>query len=103
MPSGNQKKTESAENPVTLIAASLKALGSGFATTAKHLLRKPITEQYPEEKRVLPGRSRARIVLTRDPDGQEPGGDLPSSNKIKILRSYLKKIRKEKEGKDDIR
>jgi NADH-quinone oxidoreductase subunit I len=48
-----------------------KALATGFATTFKHLLRKPITEQYPEYKRPLPVRGRARIVLTRDPDGGE--------------------------------
>ena len=29
------------------------------------------TRQYPEEPTVLPARYRARIVLTRDPDGQE--------------------------------
>jgi len=46
-------------------------LGSGFAVTLKHLFRASITEQYPEEKRVLPARSRARIILTRDPDGEE--------------------------------
>jgi NADH-quinone oxidoreductase subunit I len=51
--------------------AALKALVTGFATTLKHLGVKPITEQYPEEKRELPARSRARIVLTRDPDGAE--------------------------------
>jgi NADH-quinone oxidoreductase subunit I len=56
-------------SPSTLDA--LKALGSGFATTFKHLLRKPITEQYPEYKRSLPERSRARIILTRDPKGNE--------------------------------
>jgi NADH-quinone oxidoreductase subunit I len=50
---------------------ALKALVEGFATTLKHLGRKPITEQYPEFKRQLPERSRARIVLTRDPDGAE--------------------------------
>jgi NADH-quinone oxidoreductase subunit I len=50
---------------------SVKALASGFADTFKHLFRKPITEQYPEYKRPLPARSRARIVLTRDPDGGE--------------------------------
>lgn len=50
---------------------ALKALGQGFATTLKHLWRKPITEQYPEFKRELPERSRARIVLTCDPDGAE--------------------------------
>lgn len=50
---------------------SVKALADGFATTFKHLFRKPITESYPEYKRPLPARSRARIVLTRDPDGDE--------------------------------
>ena len=51
--------------------AALKALVQGFATTLKHLGHRPITEQYPEFKRELPERSRARIVLTRDPDGNE--------------------------------
>ncbi|MEJ2659730.1 MAG: NADH-quinone oxidoreductase subunit NuoI [Desulfobacteraceae bacterium] len=51
--------------------AALKALVQGFATTLKHLGHRPITEQYPEVKRRLPERSRARIVLTRDPDGNE--------------------------------
>jgi NADH-quinone oxidoreductase subunit I len=51
--------------------AALKALVQGFATTLKHLGHRPITEQYPEYKRPLPERSRARIVLTRDPDGNE--------------------------------
>jgi NADH-quinone oxidoreductase subunit I len=50
---------------------ALKAIGKGFATTFKHLFRKPITEPYPEFKRPLPERSRARIVLTRNPDGTE--------------------------------
>jgi NADH-quinone oxidoreductase subunit I len=50
---------------------ALKALVQGFVTTARHLGRKPITEFYPEHKRVLPDRTRARIVLTRDPDGRE--------------------------------
>lgn len=50
---------------------AIKALVDGFATTFMHLFRKPITEQYPEYKRPLPERTRARIVLTRDPDGRE--------------------------------
>jgi NADH-quinone oxidoreductase subunit I len=50
---------------------AIKALVMGFATTLKHLFRKPITEEYPEYKRSLPLRSRARIILTRDPEGQE--------------------------------
>jgi NADH-quinone oxidoreductase subunit I len=53
------------------VIESVKALADGFATTFKHLFRKPITEQYPEYKRALPARSRARIILTRDPDGGE--------------------------------
>jgi len=51
--------------------AGLKALASGFATVLKHLFRRPVTEEYPEQKRKLPVRSRARIILTRDPDGGE--------------------------------
>jgi NADH-quinone oxidoreductase subunit I len=50
---------------------ALKALGAGFATTLRHLWRKPVTEEYPEYRRTLPERSRARIVLTRDADGGE--------------------------------
>ena len=50
---------------------ALKALGAGFATTLRHLWRKPVTEEYPEYRRALPERSRARIVLTHDPDGGE--------------------------------
>jgi NADH-quinone oxidoreductase subunit I len=50
---------------------AVKALVSGFTTTFKHLFRKPITEEYPEYKRALPERSRARIILTRDPNGAE--------------------------------
>ncbi len=36
-----------------------------------HSFRKRDTIQYPEEKPYLPPRYRGRIVLTRDPDGQE--------------------------------
>lgn len=50
---------------------AVKALATGLATTFVHLFRKPITEEYPELKRPLPERTRAVIVLTRDPDGNE--------------------------------
>ena len=53
------------------ILDGIKAIGTGFSTTFRHLFRRPITEEYPEYKRPLPERSRARIVLTRDPDGNE--------------------------------
>ena len=49
----------------------VRAIGAGLALTFRHLFRRPITESYPEYKRELPARSRARIVLTRDPDGDE--------------------------------
>jgi NADH-quinone oxidoreductase subunit I len=57
--------------PMAEALEGLKAFADGFATTFKHLFRKPITEQYPEYKRPLPERTRARIILTRDPDGGE--------------------------------
>ncbi|HSQ86095.1 MAG TPA: hypothetical protein VLM43_15395, partial [Desulfobacterales bacterium] len=57
--------------PMEEVLEILKAFTDGFATTFKHLFRKPITEQYPEYKRPLPERTRARIILTRDPDGGE--------------------------------
>jgi NADH-quinone oxidoreductase subunit I len=57
--------------PVGAFWAGAWAIAAGFATTFKHLFRKPITEQYPEFKRRLPTRTRARIILTRDPDGNE--------------------------------
>lgn len=36
-----------------------------------HLFRPKVTQQYPEEKPDLPPRWRGRIILSRDPDGQE--------------------------------
>lgn len=48
-----------------------KRLAEGLAATFVHLFRKPVTEEYPEIKRILPARTRARIILTRDPDGDE--------------------------------
>jgi len=49
----------------------LKGLFDGFSLVLRHLFRRPVTEEYPEVKRTLPPRSRARIILTRDPDGDE--------------------------------
>ena len=53
------------------LAEGIAGLAKGLATTLKILFRKPITEQYPEYKRPLPARTRAVIILTRDPDGEE--------------------------------
>lgn len=49
----------------------LKGLASSYAVTFRHLFRKPITEEYPEFQRPLPVRSRGRIILTREPGGDE--------------------------------
>jgi NADH-quinone oxidoreductase subunit I len=57
-----------------LLASGLRqALGlvQGYAMTLRQLFRRPLTIQYPEQRRTLPARSRARIVLTRDPQGEE--------------------------------
>ena len=66
-------ETDTGQKVATIKEAvtALKALADGFALTFKHLFRKPITEEYPEYKRPLPARTRARIILTRDPDGGE--------------------------------
>ena len=42
-----------------------------FWVTLRNMFRKPVTVQYPEEKQQLPERYRARLILTRDPDGAE--------------------------------
>ena len=42
-----------------------------FWVTFRYLFKKPVTIQYPEEKRTPFPRYRARIVLTCDPDGGE--------------------------------
>jgi len=39
--------------------------------TFRHAFHKRVTVLYPEKKRRLPARWRGRIVLTRDPDGEE--------------------------------
>lgn len=49
----------------------IKAIAAGFGVTLRHMLARPVTIQYPEQKRVPYPRFRARIVLTRDPAGGE--------------------------------
>ena len=36
-----------------------------------HMTKRRVTVNYPEQKRRLPARWRGRIILSRDPDGQE--------------------------------
>lgn len=49
----------------------LVALGKGMSITFKNFLQKPVTKQYPEEKRAVPDRTRGRHVLHRYEDGLE--------------------------------
>ena len=44
---------------------------NGLFIVLKHMFRKPITVQYPEEKPKLPARSRGRHYLTKWEDGKE--------------------------------
>jgi NADH-quinone oxidoreductase subunit I len=53
------------------VMSSVGGLFSAYWITLIHLVRRPITEQYPEYKRPLPERSRGRIILTVGPDGKE--------------------------------
>jgi len=53
------------------ILRDIKGTIQPFWVTLRNMLRRPVTIQYPEEKRTPSPRYRARIVLTRDPDGGE--------------------------------
>lgn len=44
---------------------------SGLLIVLKHVFMKPVTIRYPEEKRILPKRSRGRHYLTKWSDGKE--------------------------------
>jgi NADH-quinone oxidoreductase subunit I len=53
------------------VVKTIWQLAGALATTAKHVAAKRPTVQYPDVKPDLPPRYKGRIVLTRDPDGQE--------------------------------
>jgi len=50
---------------------SLRGTFAAFGVTLRSVFRRPTTIQYPEERRAPAPRYRARIVLTRDPQGGE--------------------------------
>jgi len=62
---------EERRNWLQISGRAVAGLWDGFAMVLRHLGRRPVTEEYPEYKRPLPARTRARIILTRDPDGEE--------------------------------
>ncbi len=41
----------------------------GFSNTLRHLFGRPITRQYPYEKRDLPARTRGALVMNTDAEG----------------------------------
>ncbi len=51
--------------------SSLAAKWAGFGVTFRTMFRKPVTEQYPEDKRPTMPRWHGRHVLNRHPDGLE--------------------------------
>ncbi|UFS72023.1 NADH-quinone oxidoreductase subunit NuoI [Geomonas sp. RF6] len=53
------------------VIKDIQEILTGLSITLGHMLKKPVTVQYPEVKRPLPERFRGGIVLTRDPDGGE--------------------------------
>ena len=53
------------------VAKTVWYLAGSLAATIKHVAAKRPTVQYPDVKPNLPPRYKGRIVLTRDPDGQE--------------------------------
>src|SRR5512142_253911 len=50
---------------------SMLSLLKGLWDVFSHLFRKRVTVQYPEQKPYLSPRWRGRIILSRDPDGEE--------------------------------
>jgi NADH-quinone oxidoreductase subunit I len=64
-------KKDAKDNYIRMTSDIFLELFRGLKVTLQHFFRKNITIEYPEEKRSLPPRTRARIILTRDPDGKE--------------------------------
>ena len=60
---GIEKNLGERVGPMAEVLEVLKAFADGFATTFRHLFRKPITEQYPEYKRPLPAVSYTHLTL----------------------------------------
>jgi NADH-quinone oxidoreductase subunit I len=58
-------------NLLKVVVRGVAGLIDGLAMVLRHLGRRAVTEEYPDYQRLLPARGRARIILTRDPDGEE--------------------------------
>lgn len=51
----------------------VEPLKTGFKTTRKHGFRKPVTIEYPEDRKPVPDRARWRHILRRYEDGPNEG------------------------------
>ena len=58
-------------SPVRSRLAAVVGLFRGLWIIFKYQFRRPVTVQYPEQRAHIAPRNRGRIVLTRDPDGEE--------------------------------
>ena len=58
-------------NNLTAILGGIFSNLRSMFMVASHTFRKKDTIQYPEQRPYVPPRYRGRIVLTRDPDGEE--------------------------------
>jgi NADH-quinone oxidoreductase subunit I len=53
------------------MSLGVSELITGLGITLRKMFARPVTVQYPEQRPKVPARYRARIVLTRDPSGEE--------------------------------
>jgi len=61
----------SVARPARSRLSDVAGLLRGLWIIFKFQFRRPVTVQYPEERSPIAPRNRGRIVLTRDPDGEE--------------------------------
>ena len=57
-------------------------IARGMATIMKHFFRKPITQEYPEQKPDLPARFRGRLALLTNSDGSDICSGCKSCSKV---------------------
>ena len=69
-----QRLNDLMQGPMAPLLEMLRGIvgaGKGLGVTAKHLMRRPVTIQYPEERREPFKRFKGRHILDRHPDGLE--------------------------------
>jgi NADH-quinone oxidoreductase subunit I len=60
------------QKPLTLLERTyIPQIASGLKTTLKHMVAKPVTLEYPEQRPEIPPGYRGAPTLVRDPHGRE--------------------------------